>query len=108
MSILQVQYMLLFLVLAVNCKFYGVTHSYFSRPFLCTHQLYRAYKLLPILYVLVNLFSCINEDILHIISTEEARYVTMRHYFIYICPPTFTTGMVIRKAIVKILQNIML
>ena len=43
MSTQHAQYVLLFIVLAVNFnrfQFYGVTHSYTSCPFLCGHALY--------------------------------------------------------------------
>ena len=71
------------------------------------HVTIQLYSLLPILYVLVNLFSCINEDILNIISTEEAiRYsVNDKVFFHLYLAPFSTTGMVIGKTIMKILQN---
>ena len=66
-------------------------------------------SLLPILYVLVNLFSCINEDILNIISTEEAiRYsVNNKALFHLYLAPLSTTGMVTGKHIINytVLQN---
>ena len=71
------------------------------------HVTIQLYSLLPILYVLVNLFSCINEDIFNIISTEEAiRYsVNDKVLFHLYLAPLSTTGMVIGKTIMKILQN---
>ena len=71
----------------------------------CNHSVVQS--LLPILYVLVNLFSCINEDILNIISTEEAiRYsVNNKALFHLYLAPLSTTGMVTGKHIMKILQN---